>query len=112
VTGASAGTGQPPGPVTDAGDDIEVAAERLDVGAYDFDARILAVLDLGHAGLGHTESGRKFRLGDLCRLAHLGELAAADVGLMALFGQGLAVGLSGGRAGVGGAAPGPHIAPL
>ncbi|MGH3212550.1 MAG: GntR family transcriptional regulator [Trebonia sp.] len=44
-------SGQPPDLIADSGDDVEVSAERVNIGAHDVNARVLAVLDLGHARL-------------------------------------------------------------
>ena len=51
-------SGRPPGPVTDAGDDFEVTAECLDVGAHDLDAGVLAVLYFGYSSLGYAKGRR------------------------------------------------------
>jgi len=72
--------GQPDGPVAEVGDEVQPAAEGLDVAGDDLEGGDLAVLDLGYPGDTYVRGGGDLLLAQAQLLAGLGELVPARPG--------------------------------
>jgi len=75
--------GQPDRPVAEVGDEVQPAAEGLDVAGDDLEGGDLAVLDLGYPGDAHPHGGGDLFLAQAQLLAGLGELVPARLGKQA-----------------------------
>jgi hypothetical protein len=78
--GRGVADGEPDGPVAEISDEVQPAAEGLDVAGDDLEGGDLAVLDLGHPGDAHPHGGGDLLLAQGQLLAGLGELVPARLG--------------------------------
>ncbi len=78
--GRGVADGQPDGSVAEISDEVQSAAEGLDVAGDNLERGDLAVLDLGHPGDAHPHGGGDLLLAQGQLLAGLGELVPARLG--------------------------------
>ena len=78
--GRGVGDGQPDGPVTEVGHEVQPTTERLDIAGDHLEGGDLAVLDLGYPGDAYAHGGGDLLLAQAQLLAGLGELVPAGLG--------------------------------